>query len=457
MKDSEIKEGNFLNLSGNYKTAKNNKFGFIQEIDWILFVIVFLLTSIGFLMIFSATFKSNNYPIYLSKQLSALFIGVILMFFLTKFNYQIFKQYSMYVYIISILLLISVLFFGKEVKGTKAWLDFKLFTFQPSEISKILFILSLAAYLDKESKEIYKLQKLVIPLLMLFGNIFLILIEPDLSGAIVYFPVMLVMLYCVNAQIHHLLGIILYGTITFSVPLIKTIIASMFYFSPILKFFNSVLYTVLLILIIGLLLLFLWWLLNRIFIFVPLFYFICIFAIIISGICSSYIVDKNLKNYQKKRLITFISPKIDPLGAGYNITQSKIAIGSGRLFGKGLFNGTQGQLGFVPAKHTDFIFTLISEELGFIFSLFVVLLYFLLFLRGISIAKSSRNMYGFLIATGISSMFGFYAIINIGMVIGLMPVTGLPLPFISYGGSSIVSSFMSIGILFSIYKRRFIY
>jgi len=207
----------------------------------------------------------------------------------------------------------------------------------------------------------------------------------------------------------------------------------------------------------GLLLIFIRWFLKRWRIFVPAFYFISIIAIFISGVASSYVVNHSLKEYQKKRLVAFINPRIDPLNTGYNIIQSEIAIGSGRIFGKGLFSGTQSQLGFIPARHTDFIFSLIAEEMGFIFSLAVIGLYILLLWRIINVVKVSSDKYGALIAVGVLAMFSFYVIINIGMTLRLMPVTGLPLPFLSYGGSSIVSSIMAIGILLSIYVRRYVY
>jgi len=161
-----------------------------------------------------------------------------------------------------------------------------------------------------------------------------------------------------------------------------------------------------------------------------------------------------LKDYQKQRLTVFIDPNVDPLGSGYHIIQSKIAIGSGMLFGKGLFAGTQSQLNFLPENHTDFIFAVIGEELGVIGATFILLLYFVLLYRGIKIAGSARDNFGTLLATGITSMLAFHVLVNVGMTAGIMPVTGIPLPLMSYGVSSLTTNLVSIGILLNIYMRR---
>lgn len=161
-----------------------------------------------------------------------------------------------------------------------------------------------------------------------------------------------------------------------------------------------------------------------------------------------------LKDYQKMRLTVFIDPNVDPLGSGYHIIQSKIAIGSGMLLGKGLFAGTQSQLNFLPENHTDFIFAVIGEELGFIGAVIILLLYFFLLYRGIKIAGLAKDNFGTLLATGITSMLTFHVLVNVGMTAGIMPVTGIPLPLMSYGVSSLTTNMISIGILLNIYMRR---
>ena len=162
-----------------------------------------------------------------------------------------------------------------------------------------------------------------------------------------------------------------------------------------------------------------------------------------------------LKDYQKNRLIAFMDPEVDPAGIGYHISQSKIAIGSGELIGKGYLNGTQGPLRFLPEKHTDFIFAVFSEEWGFAGCLSLLGIYLLLFLRGLDTAAKAKDEVGRLMAIGITAMFFVYFVVNIGMTLGMMPVVGIPLPFMSYGGTSLLSNFIAAGILISIRTRRF--
>ena len=161
-----------------------------------------------------------------------------------------------------------------------------------------------------------------------------------------------------------------------------------------------------------------------------------------------------LHDYQKQRVFTLLDPSSDPLGAGYHIIQSKIAIGSGMIFGKGIFNGTQSQLNFLPENHTDFIFSVIGEEFGFVGCIIVLLLLFMLIYRSIQVAYTCNDNFGMLLATGIGTMFTFEVLVNVGMTIGIMPVTGIPLPFLSYGVSALTTNMLSIGILLNIARQR---
>ncbi len=179
-----------------------------------------------------------------------------------------------------------------------------------------------------------------------------------------------------------------------------------------------------------------------------------LFSIFGAGIAAMPLFWHVLKDYQKQRLTVFIDPGADPLGSGYHIIQSKIAIGSGMLTGKGLFEGTQSQLKFLPENHTDFIFAVIGEELGFIGCLLVLIVFFVLIYRGLQIALGARDDFGCLLAAGIVSMLTFHVLVNVGMTAGIMPVTGIPLPFISYGVSSLTTNMLSIALLLNIYVRR---
>lgn len=176
--------------------------------------------------------------------------------------------------------------------------------------------------------------------------------------------------------------------------------------------------------------------------------------LLVSGTASLPLFWKFLHGYQKQRLLVFVNPNVDPLGAGYTIIQSKIAVGSGGLFGKGWLSGTQNQLNFLPERHTDFIFSVVGEEWGLLGALGLVLLYFMIVKRALNIASSTSDVYGKSIATGIAVMIAMQVIINIGMTIGLMPVVGIPMPLISYGGSSLIATFIAVGLLLNVGMRR---
>lgn len=182
-------------------------------------------------------------------------------------------------------------------------------------------------------------------------------------------------------------------------------------------------------------------------------------GIIVVSIMSFPILWQFLKDYQKMRIMVFLDPNVDPLGSGYHIIQSKIAIGSGMMFGKGLFEGTQSQLNFLPENHTDFIFAVVGEELGFVGAVILLLLYLIVLWRGIQIAKDAGDVFGRLLAVGITSMLAFHVLVNVGMTTGIMPVTGIPLPLMSYGISSLTTNILSIAILMNIHmhKQKFIF
>jgi rod shape determining protein RodA len=164
---------------------------------------------------------------------------------------------------------------------------------------------------------------------------------------------------------------------------------------------------------------------------------------------------EGLKDYQKSRLVAFMEPETDPTGIGYQLNQSKITIGSGKFFGKGYMHGTQGPFRFLPEKHTDFVFAVFAEEWGFLGSAFLLLLYLVLILRGLDTARKAKDDFGRILSLGITFMFIMYLFINIGMTLGLMPVVGIPLPFMSYGGTALLSNFISVGILINIRTHRF--
>ncbi len=177
-------------------------------------------------------------------------------------------------------------------------------------------------------------------------------------------------------------------------------------------------------------------------------------ALLLAGLLAAPLAWPALKPYQRARLLVFLDPSSDPLGAGYNLIQSKIAIGSGGLWGKGLFAGTQNTLQFLPMQHTDFVFSVIGEELGFVGSVGVLLLFWVWLLRVLHVAASARDAFGSYLCAGVASLVAFHVLVNVGMTVGLLPATGIPLPFLSYGGTSLVASLAGVGVVLSVAVRR---
>ncbi|MDW8055473.1 MAG: FtsW/RodA/SpoVE family cell cycle protein [Elusimicrobiota bacterium] len=434
----------------------------INESNWYLIGCVLSLTMIGLLMIYSTTL--SNSLSYVIKQFFAFLVGVTILFLFSIINYQLFQAYYIHLYGFSVILLTLVLFIGTAYRNTRAWIDFKLFSLQVSEIARILFILSLAGFIDRDytkNRRLIQLFKIV----AFFGLIaFLLILQPDFSALVVYFPIITIMLYLSGVNRKLLSYGLLFGFTTAVLVLIKIylMIKENVRSSNIMNFVNASLndiniqYIIVLILI-GILTWFVWWILKKLLFRVKISYLILTIIVLWSSYTLVNFSHRFVKLYQQKRLIAFLDPYFDPTGAGYQIIQTRIAIGSGRIFGKGLFGSTQAKLGFVPEKHTDFIFSVICEEFGLLGATIVISLYLLLILEGTKIMFSARDTFGVLLSSSIVSMFAFYFFINVGMCLGILPVVGLPLPFLSYGGSNLVSSYMAVGILNSIHIRRYIY
>lgn len=436
----------------------------LANVDWSLLASALFLTLCGLLMIYSATIRTGSPVTYAARQFLALVIGMILCILVMSVNYQITLGLGYYLYAFGILLLVLVLFLGTQIRGTRGWFNLGFFYFQPVEITKVIFIVAMSNYLSVHWKSIYRLKKLIVPSMLLILNVVLILLQPDFSSALVYFPVFICMLYFTGANLIHIAYIVLFGMIAVGIPLlstfvkikhaylIKTALGGFLYRST-----YDINGAIVILLVITAIILLIWWFLYKLKVKLPFISVAGLILILFAGTFASFVVSRSLKDYQRTRFIVFISPGIDPLGSGYNITQSKVAIGSGRFFGKGLFGGSQVGLGFLPEQHTDFIFSAIGEELGFLGSGLIMFVYGFFIWRILVIVKDSRDRGGSLIASGIATMFIFYFLTNIGMTLGLAPVTGLPLPFVSYGGSALVSAWLAVGLLESIYSRRFTY
>ncbi len=373
-------------------------FNRLLHLDWMVFSIVVTLSILGILTIYSAT-RIPEYTVqglflpegpglkFFERQIIWLILGITVFFGILFVDYQWLKRLSLLFYVISVLLLVIVLVAGKKIMGASRWIDLGLFSFQPTDIFKVAFLITLAQYLHDLRTRLTAGVIFKIFLYFVILPVILILKQPDLGSAAIIFLAFLCILLLYGAESRFLKMAIIVSLI--SLP-------------------------------------FLW----------PVFW-------------------EGLKDYQKKRIQAFLSEDIDPMGIGYHIKQSKIAIGSGGFFGKGYLRGTQGPLKFLPEKHTDFIFAVFTEEWGFFGAVIVLSLYLLYMLRGFDTARKARDDFGRILALGIVVLTGLYVFINIGMTLGLTPVVGIPLPFMSYGGSALLSNFIMAGILTNIRMRRF--
>ena len=429
------------------------------KIDYVLLITTVVLVILGILTIYSVGSSSSEVRAMEKQYIKQIYwavAGFIIFGLLLLVNYQKLGEHAFLIYIGSVLLLILTLLIGKRIRGSRSWITLGGgFGFQPSEFVKLGIILSFAKFLEKNNEKIKDIKTVILALLIVFIPVALILLQPDFGTALVYIPVAFVMLYFAGIRTSHLLSFLIILAIAVVLPLFTT------YFQLIhsskTMFIETLSETTVIVkisLIFGVLFLILFGLYK--FVKSDIIYrAMIIFLIFFVGLLLSALLNDFLKPYQKQRLIVFINPKIDPFGSGYNIIQSKIAIGAGGLFGKGLKGGTQSQLGFLPERSTDFIFSIFAEEWGFTGSFFLLVMYALFIYRGIAIIYNAKDIYGTLVASGIVGMFLFHIIINMGMTVGIMPITGIPLPFMSYGGSFLITSLASTSILFNIEMRRY--
>jgi rod shape determining protein RodA len=431
----------------------------LSKIDYTLVIAVTLTVIIGILMIYSAGFdpidKMNN-GLY-RRQILWFIFGFLMMVGLTIINYQALGEYSLHIYVILVILLLITTIFGRPVRNTRAWLNFGVISLQPSEFMKLGLVIILAKYLEIRERDINRLRELVVPTILTFIPVLIILKQPDFGTAIIFIPILFTMLFVGGADITHLVAIVLIVAIAMIVPMVLTyrewIGAEGSNF--LLDFFKDV--NLLLIVSSALLVI-------TIAAFALHFFSVKKFlrkvyipgAIISLGLMASVVIQKLFKVYQKRRILVFLNPDLDPQGSGYNIIQSKIAIGSGGLFGKGFLKGSQSQLGFLPEKTSDFIFSVVAEEWGFIGGIILLMLFGFIIFRCIQTAFEAKDKFGALLASGITTIFFFHILVNIGMAIGIMPVTGLPLCFVSYGGSNLLMSMICIGIMLNIRARKFV-
>ena len=361
------------------RSSFHSPFSIKDKLFGLDFTLLFSILLLGIISIFTQYSSSGGEFDYHSKSHALRFFIFFIFFILVSLLHTRFwNESSLIVYLILLLLLVLVKFYGIQSQGSKRWINLFFINLQPSELMKIGIILFLSNYYHRiSSDDVNKFRFLLFPVICILMPVLLVATQPDLGTAIL---------------------ILLSGVIISWLAGVR-------------------------------------W---------KIFAYLTSACIILAPIGIAF-----LKPYQKSRILTFLNPDSDPLGAGYQIIQSKIAIGSGGLFGKGFLNGSQAYLNYLPEKHTDFIFTLFSEEFGFFGSIFLLFLYALINYRIIKIGSVTRSIFGKLYCYGFASAFFVYVAVNMSMVLGLLPIVGAPLPILSYGGSSMLAIMFGLGIVMS--------
>lgn len=431
-----------------------------SRIDWLLLGAMAGLVLLGALCIMSAVNAVSFSNAIVRTHLIALPLGFVAFFAAWSFNYQIFDEQWKPLYGVIMALLIGVLLFGTYQRGSKSWFVFPFFSMQPAEICRVLTILVAAAFLDRQGRRIRDMRTLVLLGVLLVPIFGLIMLQPDFSSIVITFPALLALLYCAGINVFYLGLVFSFAAVAGFFTVAWTYLylhPSLLDYAVLNAFYNlasNPLYMGGFALLVALGGYAAWWFFKQLRIFLPSFYFVLASLVVLAGFFAGVFADHQMKPYQRKRVEAFLAPQSDPQGASYNVLQAQIAMGSGGILGKGLFSGTQSRLGFVPEKHTDFILAVVGEELGLWGTLLVLGLYLLILWRIAIIAYLASDRYGYLVCSGIFGMFLTYMLINFGMLIGLFPVAGIPLPFISYGGSNLVSSMLALGVVQSVYARR---
>jgi len=364
------------------------------NLPWGMVALLFAIVLIGLTAVYSATYTAKGPSSLYYKQLIWVAMGLGAMAFALVVDYHTVGRYAYILYAISVVLLLLVMVIGKTGMGAQRWLSIGPFAFQPSELAKLSVTLALARYFAEDPKRGgYDLRDLVIPGIMVAIPLLLVLKQPDLGTALMLLLTSSLIVVIAGMRLRAILNLFLIGA---------TLASAVFLISPV-----------------------------------------------------RHKIWGSLKPYQQNRIRAFIDPGSDPLGSGYHANQSKIAVGSGQLTGKGFRKGTQSQMAFLPERHTDFIFAVFAEEWGFIGAAVLVLLYLVFLLIGVDTAKNAKDRLGVLMAAGIVSTISIYVFINVGMAVGIVPVVGVPLPLVSYGGTSIITTFLALGLLLNIQSRRF--
>ena len=427
------------------------------SIDPLLALSVVGLMTVGVMFIFSSGVNSAGVLVtteYL-KQLAWVGVALIVLVTFSYVNYNFLRELSLWAYIFFLLLILLTLFVGRIVNGAKAWIGIFGLGGQPSEFMKIATVLFLAKFLANRRSEIQNVRVFLQAGLIVLLPMALILREPDTGSTLVFIPIFVTMLFMVGGRVRHILFVASFGFLAAVLALIPSVETIIYHetsgVGSLLMEPKVLLVTAMsLILIIGLATFGLRKYKNRVF-----YWIVYFFSILLLGLLVGFLLKNVLKDYQVMRFIVFLDPSIDPKGSGWNLIQSMTAIGSGGVFGKGFLGGTQSHYRFLPMQSTDFIFSILGEEWGFVGAAVIFGLFFLLFFRMLYIMQVIKDQYGILVISGFIGMFFTHVAINIGMTIGVMPVTGIPLYFLSYGGSSLIAGALAVGISMNIHNRRF--
>jgi len=394
--------------------------------DWQTLLITVGLVAVGLISIYSATYDSNM-SAFFERQLVSVSVGFVVMFVIAYIPESWLRFNSWTAYIGSILLLVIVALFGVEINGTKGWLRFWGFSLQPAEFAKFGVLLVLASYISRKGVDIRTWRVLLYVALITALPAFLIIIQPDFGTTTVLFVMLFGILFWAGFDAFTMYFIMALPLIILASLKGQTwMISAISFFSAIsLAFRKNIILTA-----------------------------IAISVFMGIGIASPLIYDK-LAPHQKARIDTFLNPGSNPLGAGYNVIQSVMAVGSGGLTGTGFLQGTQTQLRYIPMQWTDFIFSVPTEEFGFLGGTIVILLHVGLIWRAIRLASIVNNKFQSIICIGVASIFIYHCFINIGMAIGITPVMGIPLPFMSFGGTSIIVNLASVGLLLNCHRLHY--
>ncbi len=379
---------------------KNSEKRYFRGIDTVLVITLFALLAASLIILSTASYnivESDPYH-YVKNQVVWILTGIFLMIVVAAIDYNIWRKLNWWIYGFNISLLLLVFVMGSSAKGAQRWLQItSSIGIQPSEFAKVFVIMTFACFLVDRKDKLNYFKDFLIPLLFVLPPTILIFLQPDLGTALVFGAIFIGMMFMAGANPIKF-GALVVGTVSVTVSAIYFHIATNLPWP--LKYLEGL----------------------------PL----------------------PMKEYQLNRLLSFIDSTNDTSGDAYQVIQSVWAIGSGGLWGKGFRDGTQSQLNFLPEHHTDFIFSVLGEEFGFIGTSILLFIFCIFILRMIVIATKAMDDYGVLIVSGVVTMFAFQILVNVGMASGIMPITGLPLPFVSAGGSSMWTNMLAVGLVFSV-------